>query len=391
VGSTVALTCARVSSRSEIEALLPEWRELFESSGAPNPFAHPLWVTTWLRHYARPGDVYIVTLRRGDELVAVAPFYRRARFAEPLASACLQLAGSGASDRLTEIPQVLVGGHPVRKALREIVRFLLVDCHGDWDWLELALTREQGWFEPAWIPSEPRCGEAFFVHKATRPFVVLPLPASWDELRGGFKRNVKESMRRGTNRAAHAQLRRVLVRPTEDDELPAAIDEVLRLHRLRAGLLGHERHADYFERPPDERFMRSATAALFREGLAWPIVLLVDDSPAAGRLVLRGNRSVFLSFSGIDPAWWDLSAGTTLTGEVLKAAIGRGDSVANLSLHPEEGKLRWSETLELHNDFIVVAPRRRSRLAFSLYWQLSSTRRGRPARAERPAQQPAGG
>jgi CelD/BcsL family acetyltransferase involved in cellulose biosynthesis len=183
----------------------------------------------------------------------------------------------------------------------------------------------------------------------------------------------------------------VLIRPTEEDELPAAIDDVLRLHRLRAGLLGHQRHADYFERPPDERFMRAAIAAMFREGLAWPIVLHVADEPAAGRLVLRGNRSVFLSFSGINPEWWDLSAGTTLTSEILKAAIARGDSAANLSQHPEEGKLRWSETLELHNDFIVVGPRRRSRLGFALYWQLSSARRGRPERPERPFTSPDGG
>ena len=160
-----------------------------------------------------------------------------------------------------------------------------------------------------------------------------------------------------------------------------AIDDLLFLHRRRAGLVGRERHPDYFERLADERFMRAATAAMFGQGLASPVVLRVNDSPAAGRLVLRGNRSVFLSFSGIEPAWWHLSPGTTLISEIMKAAIARGDSLVNLSLYPEEGKLRWSEALELHNDFIVVAPRRRSRLAFSLYWQIRSMRRSWPAQA----------
>jgi hypothetical protein len=59
---------------------------------------------------------------------------------------------------------------------------------------------------------------------------------------------------------------------------------------------------------------------------------------------------------------------------VLKQAFSRSDSIANLSLHSEEGKLRWSELLELHNDFILVAPRRRSRSAFSLYWRLCTAR-----------------
>jgi CelD/BcsL family acetyltransferase involved in cellulose biosynthesis len=265
-------------------------------------------VTTWLRHYAQPQDAYVVTLRHDDELVAVAPFYRRVRFAAPLASACLQPVGTGGSDR-------------------------------------------------------------------------LPLPAHWDDLRRGLKRNVKEGVRRGANRLGRAQLHSTLVEPREEAELPAAIDDLLFLHRRRAGLVGRERHADYFERLADERFMRAATTAMFGEGLASPLVLRVNDSPAAGRLVLRGNRSVFLSFSGIDPAWWNLSPGTTLISEIMKAAIARADSSVNLSLYPEERKLRWSEVLELHNDFLAVAPRRRSRLAFSLYWQLRSMRRSRPARA----------
>jgi hypothetical protein len=326
-----------------------------------------------------------VTLRHGDELVAVAPFYRRVRFAAPLASACLQLVGTGASDQLTEIPQILIGAYPVRKALREILRFLLVECGGDWHWIQVALTSEQGWFEPGWIPDEARGRDAFFVHKATRPFVVLPLPAHWDDLRHGLKRNVKEGVRRGANRLARAQLHSALVEPKEEAELPAAIDDLLFLHRRRAGLVGRERHPDYFERLADERFMRAATAAMFGQGLASPVVLRVNDSPAAGRLVLRGSRSVFLSFSGIDPAWWHLSPGTMLISELMKAAMARGDSLVNLSLYPEEGKLRWSEALELHNDFIVVAPRRRSRLAFSLYWQIRSMRRGWPARTQRRA------
>ena len=48
-------------------------------------------------------------------------------------------------------------------------------------------------------------------------------------------------------------------------------------------------------------------------------------------------------------------------------AIGRGDTSANLSLNPDESKLRWSEQIELHNEFLLVSPRRRARLATSLY------------------------
>jgi len=60
--------------------------------------------------------------------------------------------------------------------------------------------------------------------------------------------------------------------------------------------------------------------------------------------------------------------------QVLQAAIGRGDTSANLSQNPDESKLRWSEQIEQHNEFLLFSPRRRARLSTSLHLLQRSAR-----------------
>ena len=75
---------------------------------------------------------------------------------------------------------------------------------------------------------------AFSVHRGTRPCVVLPLPESWDELRGSLKRNVKESIRRSTNRLGRdGHTFEVVDEYGSRDELRDALGELRRPHPLR--------------------------------------------------------------------------------------------------------------------------------------------------------------
>lgn len=105
-----------------------------------------------------------------------------------------------------------------------------------------------------------------------------------------------------------------------------------------------------------------------------PALLRVDGQAVAARLVLRSNGAVFFSISGFDPAWWDYGPLTLLDAESLRAAIGRGDTHANLSIGPDTSKLRWSERLELHQDFVLVGSRGRARRLFTAWAAASAVR-----------------
>jgi len=366
-----AYTFARLTAAGALEALVPAWTSLYHAAATHNPFAHPLWLTTWARHFVAPGDLYVIAVRdKAGELVAVAPFYRcRITVGPGTVATQLHLLGAGQHAILTELPQILIRPGLARAVLRTLVGYLneRVD---EWDWVELALTPEQGWLEPEWLPSNGRGQGSFALHKATRPCVVLPLPASWEELRGGLKRNVKESLRRGANSLAREGHTWDVATPETTAELTRAVGTLIGLHGARARLQGTIRHNDYVAHPADQTFLHDVARQMFATGNLQVCLLHVDGVTVAARLLLHGHDATFLSLSGYDPAWAPYNVATTLTAACLRHAVGRGDGVINLSSGPDVAKLRWSEQLELHQVFVVVGPRHRSRIVFALHWHL---------------------
>jgi Acetyltransferase (GNAT) domain len=358
-----------LTTMAAVEQLYDAWSRLFYTAAAGNPFTHPLWMTTWARHFVRPSELYVLAVHQGDTLVAVAPFYRR-RFGlgAGLSATVLQLFGAVEHVTLTELSQVLIKPGLERPVLSAIMQHF-GQCADMWDWVEIVLPPEQGWFEPAWLP---RCGTAsgFVLHKGTRACVVLPLPATWEELRADMKRNIKESLRRGVNSLKREGLSWDVNAAEDRDAMIRDVRQVAALHRARASINGKPRHADSLAQRTDRDFLRAVAPGMFASGHLIPYILRIEGQPAAGGLVLRANGTSFLSISGFDPRWWSYNVITTLSAECLRVAIARRDTLANLSPGPHGAKLRWSDRLQLHQEFVMVGAGRRSQRLFALYWQV---------------------
>jgi len=354
-----------------VTSLQAAWLRLFFDSASRNPFGHPVWLTTWARHFIKPRQLYLLAAYDDlDTLVGVAPFYRRTyRVAPGLSATAVQLLGSNEHGTLTELAQVLAVPGYERPVLAAVMRYL-IERPEDWDWIELILAPNQGWFEPHWLAQTGGPSGAFVVHKGTRACVVLPLPRTWDELRSSLKRNIKESLRRGVNSLKNSGLSCEVVKPHDEESLREALATLAMLHGRRSQVSGKIGHPDNLVDCSDSAFLTDVATALFGAGQVVPYTLLIDGTPAASQLVIMANGVTFLSLSGFDPKWWSHNVSTTLQSHCLREAICRGDTIANFSPGPNVAKLRWSEQLELYQEFVVVNGRRRSRLAFSLFWQL---------------------
>src|SRR5439155_16174787 len=96
-----------------------------------------------------------LSVRAGGELLAVVPLHRSRIFDRPLPSSpfarVLRPLGLGRSPvEITELPEILTLDPSGKKLLPVVIRGL-IDHVDSWDWLELTLTPEQGWFDPEWI------------------------------------------------------------------------------------------------------------------------------------------------------------------------------------------------------------------------------------------------
>lgn len=374
-----------ITTATQLGALQPEWTDLFRASGTGNPFAHPVWMLTWARHFLRPSQLHVVTVRDDSgTLLGVAPLYRRRhRLGPGIAVTSVQLFGSVEHMALTELTQVLIRPGSERQVLRAVMGHFAEHAE-EWDWVEVLLPPEQGWFEPQWLQRGDSAA-GFVLHKATRPCVQLPLPGTWDGLRAGLKRNIKESLRHGINSLKRDGHVWESIAPDGPGAVDGALDDLRAVHRARAQLRARIRHPDQLADRAEEAFFRDVARRMFAAGQLTPLLLRIDGATAAARLLLHANGVTYFSLSGFDERWWRHNVATTLTAESLRLALGRGDHTANLSVGVDVSKLRWSERLDLYQEFVVVGARRRSQIAFSLFWQARAAavilrERGRHAR-----------
>jgi CelD/BcsL family acetyltransferase involved in cellulose biosynthesis len=373
----------------EATAVHSDWGALLAASGQGNPFLTPEWQIPWARHFTEPGELQILLVHNGDELVAIAPLYRRVTRVGPLRFARTRLLGSGGGSVLTELPQIVSLPEWHRRSMRLIVAHVM-GAEPRSDWVELTLAPTQGWLEPEWIP-ESVGPPAVVMASGVAATVVVALPTAHEALQSQLKPSLRRSIRRGRNRLARAGIDcsfEVVDQPGES--LRQAVDRLVSLHRARAQVADHVAHADSFAHPDEAGFLHEAAQGMAALGQLKICSLVTSTTTIATVLVLRVNGSAYFSVSGTDPDYWEFGPMTLLLRECLDDAIANGDRSANLLRGPNYAKLRWAEELEVHHHFSLVSGRRRSHLAFAAYaplrtgsefWVRARQRRGGDAEA----------
>lgn len=357
-----SLSVTRISTFADAERIRTDWRDLYDRSGSRNPFASPDWLVPWARHFVQERELAVLAVSRDGVLVGLAPWY----MTRTLRSLCrVQLLGSGRHDALTELPQVLAAPDEARSVLRAVVGYWS-QAPDEWDWLELPMLDGQGWFEPEWLTGAVSVS-GFVEHKMTRPSVVLPLPQDVPALHRGLKRNLLESTHRGRNRLDRTGRLWATTAHTGEDDVRLTLPVLARLHAARAGIVGRRRHPDTLAAPTRLAFLTEALVGMAHSGQAEILTLDVDGSAVAAQLVLRAPNATYLGMSGVDSEWWNFSPVTLLQLRAAESAVERGHGEFNLSTGPAVAKLRWSEHVEQHPEFIVCGPRRSSRVAFTAY------------------------
>ena len=361
---TTSLVVERVRDETRLLALRPAWDALHAAAGADagetfNPFTSWAWMWHWwwsrttTSRFAQPHyELDVVVLRDGDGTVrAIAPFVRARWGIGRLSVAALRLFGFGPTTTDLRAPLVWPGWEAeAADALTEVLRasarhgldLAIVDGIPETGRLGQHLTaraRMEGW---SWGPAVPS-------H-------MLELPRDWATFRAGLRGHLKKSVRHaynGLRRDGHTWSFEVVDDP---GELPAALDDLFRLHAARAARHLKPRHRDYYARPEERAALRAAADTLAPGGFLAVCRLRVDGIVVAARTVFHGRGAVYLHDAGADPAWSRYAVATTLTSECLRWAIEQGATVAHLGTGDDPSKARWRSRQRSLRRLHVVAP-----------------------------------
>ena len=310
-----------IEEASALEALLPEWRDLWERCPVALPFTAPAWLLSWWRHFA-PGRLFVLASRQEGRLIALAPAYVEQG---PLGRRVLPL-GISVSDHL----DVLADGDCLEEGLGGLASAAL-SRSADWDsWdmeelppeaLALGIPLPRGYSEQR--GQQQACPTLLLPENASEAMSVLP-----KRKRQQVQLGLNRCRRRGTMEVERVQ----------GPGLMPALNELIRFHGLRWQARGQ---AGVLALTTVQAFHRSALPMLDEAG-----VLRMYRLALAGRAIgiyygfaHRGCASFYLA--GFDPEYEFESPGTVLIAHAIGAAIAEGCRAFDFLRGAEAYKYSW--------------------------------------------------
>jgi CelD/BcsL family acetyltransferase involved in cellulose biosynthesis len=199
------------------------------------------------------------------------------------------------------------------------------------------------------------------------------LTRDWASFKAMLGRNIKESLRKCYNSLKRAGLSHSLHVASDGHELEEGLDDFFRLHSARADLRGTVDHADLFRNGARRAFLRDVCRRFSQRGQTRIFRLIVGERVVAARIGFAIGDSLYLYYSGYDPAFAQYSVMTTTVAEAVQYAFAEGYRQVNLSTGNDPSKQRWNPREWWQHEAISVSPNTRGRLTYGAFRFASET------------------
>lgn len=365
----IELSTEVVETAEGIRSLQHDYERLARVSGNTLPFALHEWHLAWCkhvlnRHPQREERLHLLVLRnRSGDCVAIVPLVLNKWRAGPLQLSSIGFLGDDAG--ITEVGGALIEPGYERATVQCVQQH--VDQLPAWKWLE--------WRDATGALAADLTLELAAQWHKVRHDLLLDLPPSWEEFRRGLPRNTRESLRHCYNSLRRDGHPFEFVVARKPAEVVAALPRFFELHASRARMPWGPRHRDYFVSPPLKDFVREVCASLATRDAVRVFQLRIAGAVVAARVGFVVGDSLYLYYSGFDPAWARYGVMTTTEAEAFRFAIVEGVRTVNLSPTTVRSKLRWRPRIIELRSCLVRRDTLSSRLACSAYRMAASSQR----------------
>lgn len=310
------------------------WRDLLARDPNRQLFAYPEWQRAWWEEFKAGKDLLLMTMRRGSDVIAIVPLYRR------VDTGLKVLRFIGGID-LTDYVGPICSADD-----RDDVADALVDWlrHTDEPWDELDAHN---------LPVPLGFGE-FLVERADayglglaieqeETSAVLPLPADWEAYLASLDKKERHELRRKRRRIEreHPDAR---FRTATAETLEADFKSFVEMHR------GAEGHKGHFMRPEVATFFKRVAETTMPLGWLRLDLLEVGDRAVATTFGFEIERKFYLYNSAYEPEAARLSPGLVLVSELVKRSIENGLELFDFLRGPERYKYQLgAQAVPLNN------------------------------------------
>lgn len=346
-----------IDNARAFERLRPQWNRLLQESPADCLFLTWEWLYTWWKHLAGDRRLFVLVVRSGDELIAIAPFARSTRkVASLLPVPAIEFLGTGTvgSDYL----DIIVRRGAEEEALDALGAYLVYSSV----MLDLAQLDAQASASAelagiltanGWNRLRRKTGVSPFISLAGHSWETY-LATLGSEHRYNFNRRLKQANKNFDVRFEQA---------CSPEECRIALDRLIALHNMR--WQGHG-GSDAFHSKDLVRFHREmARLALDREWLRL-FVLSFDGVPVAALYGFLYQHVFYFYQSGYDPGYRKHSVGLLAMGLAIKQAIEDSATQYDMLHGDESYKFHWAKELRELEHLELYAPHRLATVARQL-------------------------
>jgi len=315
------LVVSTVSGRIVPDSLIEDWWTLWHRSPEATPFQSPAWLVPWWKSFS-PGELAIICVRRGTELVGLAPFYiedtARSKRALPIG-----IAISDYLDVLLDPSCWEIAGAALIEAIAERAEELT-----SWEFTELA-----PWSAALRLDAPLHCTDDRDVCNVCP---TLPIPWRATSLKQFLPTHRLQTVRTAWNRMRRADAPEVVLGDAANaDELFAAL---VSLHAARwqhletGGVLTDSRVL---------RFHHVAIPALAAADLLRLFALRYRDQYIAVHYGFHHRSRSYAYLVGFDTAHETLSPGSVLFAHAIETALNEGATEFDFLRGGESYKYLW--------------------------------------------------
>lgn len=306
-----------------MEALGPEWEQLWRRCPEATPFQSAAWLIPWWKHLGQ-GELSVLTFRCEGRLSGLAPF-------------CIQqgatsdqrrvvLLGTGMSDYL----DMLVDPRHKQACLEATVKFLQ-EHQERWDQCDFQELR----------PGSNLLADAFGQHwdvQTERQSIcpVLSFAAQADRFSQVIPASLHKKLQQYRRRSG--RLSGARIEPATAENLPELLEALLGLHAARWNARGQP---GVLAQEPVQQFLREAAGGLLQLGLLRLYGWRVESRLQAVLYGLTHAGRALFYLSGFAPELREFSPGTLLIGHSVERAFQERCREFDFLRGNEPYKYRW--------------------------------------------------
>jgi CelD/BcsL family acetyltransferase involved in cellulose biosynthesis len=314
---------------------LPHWGELLARDPNRHIFATPEWNRLWWEEFGAGNDLFLLTLRRGDDIKAIVPLYRT----EENGMKVLRfIGGVELTDYLGPICAL-----EDRSEVAETLVSWLRGTDVEWDEFDAHCLPVPFGFADFLVDHADRQGMDFELDQEETSAVLL-LPEDWESYLSSLGSKSRHELKRKRRRLARDHPD-ASFRTATEETLDRDLKTFVEMHR------GAEGHKGHFMAPEVATFFERIARSFMDEGWLRIDFLEVGERAVASTFGFKAGRTLYLYNSAYEPDAARLSPGFVLVSELVKESIEEGETnIFDFLRGPERYKYQLgAEAVPLNN------------------------------------------